>query len=138
MRERLDSHDNNRKEVQDKLRSMCDEWRKEIDGLEDRINSELETKFTEEDSRLQATLSSLQTAVSSSEEAKITEALQKARQNSLCSRGTTSTKREIRAEVMGHEALVHNNMHNLFTSLCTNLMQHKVQKAQTSSLKGLS
>ena len=52
LNERLDSHDNNRKEVQEKLHNICEKWRKEIDDLEDKINSELETKFKEEDSRL--------------------------------------------------------------------------------------
>ena len=42
LNERLDTHDNNRKEVQDKLHNMCEKWRKEIDVLEEKINSELE------------------------------------------------------------------------------------------------
>ena len=59
LRECLDSHDNNRKEVQEKLHSMCEVWRKEIDDLEDKINSKLEAKFKEEDSHFQAALNSL-------------------------------------------------------------------------------
>ena len=80
--ERLESYDNNRKDVQDKLHSMCEVWRKEIDDLEDKINGELEAKFKEEDSRLQAAMNNLQGAVSADEE-KLTEALQKARANLL-------------------------------------------------------
>ena len=73
--ERLDSHDKNRKEVQEQLHNMCEMWRKEIDDLEDRINSELETKFKEEDSRLQTALNDLQTADKES----FSEAFQKAK-----------------------------------------------------------
>ena len=75
LNEHLDSHDESRKEVQDKLHSMCEEWKKEIDDLEDKINSELEAKFKEEDSRLQTALNDLQVIISADEE-KLTEALQ--------------------------------------------------------------
>ena len=57
---------------------MCEGWRKEINDLEDKINSELEAKFKEEDSRLQAAMNNLQATISADEE-KIAEALQKAR-----------------------------------------------------------
>ena len=33
LNDRLDSHDNNRKEVQEMLHSMCEVWKKEIDDL---------------------------------------------------------------------------------------------------------
>ena len=49
----LESHDTNRKEVQEKLHEICEKWRKEIDDFEDRINNELEGKFKEDDDRLQ-------------------------------------------------------------------------------------
>ena len=38
---------------------MCGEWRKEIDVLKEKINSELEAEFKKEDSRLQSALSNL-------------------------------------------------------------------------------
>ena len=41
LRERLEEHDNNRKEVQEMLHMLCEVWRKEIDDLEERINNEL-------------------------------------------------------------------------------------------------
>ena len=66
------------KEVQEKFHEVCEKWRKEIDELEDKINSELEAKFKEEDNRLQAALNSMQTSIST-EDAKLTEALQKAK-----------------------------------------------------------
>ena len=72
LNERLDSHDNNRKEVQEKLHNICEKWRKEIDDLEDKINSELEAKFKEEDSRLQTALNDLQTVIST-EKTKVAE-----------------------------------------------------------------
>ena len=49
-------HDDNRVEVQERLHSICDEWRKEIDDLEGKISSELETKYTEEDNRFRKLL----------------------------------------------------------------------------------
>ena len=78
LREHLDSHDNSRKEVQEKLHNICKKWRKEIDDLENKINNELEAKFKEEDSRLQATMSNLQSTISTGV-AKTEEALQKAK-----------------------------------------------------------
>ena len=42
--------------------------RKQIDDLEDKVNSELKEKVTKEDSRLQTALSNLQTAVSSTKD----------------------------------------------------------------------
>ena len=75
LEDRLERHDNNRKEVQEKLCSICEKWRKEIDELEVRVNNELEAKFKEEDSRLQTALNDLQVIISADEE-KLTEALQ--------------------------------------------------------------
>ena len=75
-------HDDNRVEVQERLHSICDEWRKEIDGLENKINGELEAKYTEEDNRLQEALNDLKTAVIMTEEKgdnKLSEAAEKAR-----------------------------------------------------------
>ena len=70
LRERLDSHDSNRKEVQEKLHNTCEEWRKQIDELEDKINSELEGKYKEEDNRLQTILNELLAATSNATEDK--------------------------------------------------------------------
>ena len=64
LNKRLNSHNENRKEVQDKLLSVCEGWRKEIDDLEDKINSKLEAKFKEEDRCLQAALNNLQVTIS--------------------------------------------------------------------------
>ena len=79
LKERLDSHDNSRKEVQSKLHSMCEEWKKQIDSLEGKINNELGKKFREEDNRFQVALHNLRTVATSSEETKIIEALQRAK-----------------------------------------------------------
>ena len=57
---RLDEHDDNRKDIQEKLHATCEEMRKEINELEDKINNELETKFKAEDDRLQKVLGELQ------------------------------------------------------------------------------
>ena len=89
LRERLDTHDNNRKEVQERFHNICNEWRRQIDMLEDCISSELETKFKEEDNHLQSTLSELQTAGKGSLE----EVLQRQKQNSLLCRSTDSKTR---------------------------------------------
>lgn len=71
IRKCLDNHDTNRKEVQEQLHGTCEKWKKEIDDLEDKINSELEEKFKEKDSCLQAALSNLQTTTTTTaEEAK--------------------------------------------------------------------
>ena len=63
LNERLDSHNESRKEIQDKLHEMCEGWKKQIDSLEDKINSDLSKAFTEEDRRLQAALNNLQAAI---------------------------------------------------------------------------
>ena len=68
LKKHIDSHDNSRKEVQEKLHSICEKWRKEIDDLEDKVNGELEAEFRDEDSRLQAALNDLQAAISADEE----------------------------------------------------------------------
>ena len=77
--ERLGCHDENRREVQEKLHSVCEKWRKEIDDLEDKINSELEVRFKEEDSRIQAVLHDLRTVAAEGNDTNISEALQKAK-----------------------------------------------------------
>lgn len=61
--ERLEKHDTNRKEVQDKLREICDGLRAQIDELEEKINSELEEKFRDEDTNIQSALNELRTCV---------------------------------------------------------------------------
>ena len=77
---------------------------KEIDDLEDKVNSEIEAKFKEEDSRLQAVLSNLQAAIST-EEAKITETLQRAKAELLvlqkyilCKTDTTDFSQKLELE----------------------------------------
>ena len=72
----IGSHDENRKIVQEKLHTICEGWRKQIDELERKVNSELEEKFAKEDNRLQAVLHNLRTA---SNDDKISEALRKAK-----------------------------------------------------------
>ena len=57
--ERLEAHDESRKASQEKLHGFCEDLKAQIDRLEERINSELEEKFTAEDSRLQTILSEL-------------------------------------------------------------------------------
>lgn len=69
---RLDSHDNNRKEVQEKLHSICEGWKKHIDDIEDKINNELEEAFKTEDNRLQAALHSLKEAEAAKTDARPT------------------------------------------------------------------
>ena len=82
LEERIGTHDDNRVEVQEKLHKMCDEWRKQIDLLEDSINEDLEAKFREEENCLQEALSNLRIAVVTAEEkrnSKLSEAVKKAR-----------------------------------------------------------
>ena len=77
LKERLESHDENRKAVQERLHSTCEKWRKQIDELEDKVNSELEAAYKNEDGRLQAALSSLVATASTKDNVKTLEALQK-------------------------------------------------------------
>ena len=79
LRGRLDSHDESRRVAQEKLHTLCEEWRRQADELEDSVNSELEIKFKEEDSRLQAALNNLQASALTDNGTKIAEALRKAR-----------------------------------------------------------
>ena len=65
--ERLESHDENRVTVQDELHGLCDRIKKQIEEMEDKINSELEEKFAKEDNRLQTALNSIQTLVGAEE-----------------------------------------------------------------------
>ena len=73
--ERLEKHDESRKAAQEKLHEICNGLRAQIDKLEEKINSELEEKFTVEDNRLQAILS----RVCSSDNSDISKAIQKAK-----------------------------------------------------------
>ena len=82
LEERIGTHDDNRVEVQEKLHKMCDEWRKQIDLLEDSINEDLEAKFREEENCLQEALNDLRIAVATAEEkrdSELSEAVKKAR-----------------------------------------------------------
>lgn len=47
LEERLVQHDNNTREVQDKLRRVCPEINKEVISLEERLNEELHISFNE-------------------------------------------------------------------------------------------
>ena len=60
---RLEAHNENRKKVQRSLHSQCEEMRKQIDELEEHVNNNLETQFTEEDARIQEAKVALQRAV---------------------------------------------------------------------------
>ena len=82
LEERIGDHDSSRMEVQERLHTLCDGWRKQIDELENGISEALETKSTEEDSRLQEALNDLRVAVTTAEEKggdKLLEAVKKAR-----------------------------------------------------------
>ena len=46
LRERLESHDENRKAIQEKLHRMCEKWRKEIDEQEKKVNCEIEERHS--------------------------------------------------------------------------------------------
>ena len=58
--ERLEEHDKSRKAAQEKLGKICRGLEASIDGLENRLNGELEEKSTAENSRLQSALADLQ------------------------------------------------------------------------------
>ena len=60
LKDRLEEHDENRKAVLEKIHAGCEDLRKQIDGMEERLTSELEEKFEAEDSRLQNTLYNVQ------------------------------------------------------------------------------
>ena len=48
LRERLDQHNESRRTVQEKLALICNELGKQADELEDKVNEEMEKRFTEE------------------------------------------------------------------------------------------
>ena len=82
LEEHIGTHDSSRMEVQERLHTLCDGGRKQIDELENRVKKALETKFTEEDSRFQEALNDLLVAVNTAEEKggdKLLEAVKKAR-----------------------------------------------------------
>ena len=56
---RLEAHDDNRRATQERLHEICGGLRKQIDEFEDKVNTELEEKFTAEDNRLQTALGGL-------------------------------------------------------------------------------
>ena len=58
--ERLERHDDSRKAAQEKLHETCEGLRAQIKGIEGKVGSELEEKFTAEDSRLQSAYEDLQ------------------------------------------------------------------------------
>ena len=75
LRERLDKHNEGRKEVQDKLHKTCEEYRKRVTDIEIKTSEDLEKQFTEEDNRIQSILSDLRTA----KDDEISKELQKAK-----------------------------------------------------------
>ena len=64
LRDRLESHDTNRKTVQDEFNKRCMDLRRKIDDMEEKFNNELHNKFTAEDERLQQAISLISTAAS--------------------------------------------------------------------------
>ena len=58
--ERLEAHDKSRKAAQERLEEICKGLEADVDGLEDRIGSELEEKFAAKSNRLQSALDDLQ------------------------------------------------------------------------------
>ena len=58
LRGRLEEHDNNRKEVQEKLHETCEVWMKEIDDLEEKANNKVEEGYAKESEDLQKVLDS--------------------------------------------------------------------------------
>ena len=82
---RLEEHDENRKTEQEKLHNECNELRRQIDAMEDSLNSNLEKIFKAEDNRLQNTLTKLRELNVTEEDkgsiATLKGAIQMARQN---------------------------------------------------------
>ena len=79
LEERLEKHNENRKVVQNELHAICEEWRKQADDLEERINKELQVKFTEEDDRLLKALNALRESTLSEKEGERSAAARRAR-----------------------------------------------------------
>ena len=57
--EHIEIHDESRRAAQEKLHEICEELRAQVDKLGEKINNELEEKFTTEDNRHQTVLSEL-------------------------------------------------------------------------------
>ena len=72
--EHIEIHDETRNAAQEKLHEICDELRAQVEKLGEKINSELEEKFTKEDNRLQENLSGLR-----SDEDDVSKKIQKAK-----------------------------------------------------------
>ena len=70
---RLEEHDENRKVVLEKMHTACDDLKRQIEEMEERLTRELEKKFKAEDNRLQTALHSI-----SSEKTEGTKELSKA------------------------------------------------------------
>ena len=60
MSECLEAHDESRKAAQKNLHKACEGLRAQIKGLEEKVASELEEKFTKEDNRLESAYEDLQ------------------------------------------------------------------------------
>ena len=54
---RLESHNKNREEIQDKLHSLCEQYRSQVDESEKEANESLEKRFSSEVDSLQSALS---------------------------------------------------------------------------------
>ena len=65
--ERLEEHDNNRRDIQDQLKTICNDFRAQINDLEERINCRLEEAFQKEDDRLQHALMNIQNTMNPEE-----------------------------------------------------------------------
>ena len=59
LRKRLEEHNSNRIFVQNELRSLCTQLKREVDDMEVHINSKLQTAFEAEDARLQILLNEI-------------------------------------------------------------------------------
>ena len=55
LKQRLNEIDEDRICTQEELHNICEEWRSEVNGLQEEINIEFEIVFKEEDNRLQVT-----------------------------------------------------------------------------------
>ena len=66
LEERLETHDNSRRAVQDSLHEFCEGLRRQINEMEENVNKKLEEMFTKEDDRLQEALADIRRASSSS------------------------------------------------------------------------
>lgn len=80
LNKRLEDHDDSRKKLQEELGVACSELKKQLDEMYERINSELQVQYTEEDDRLQEMLNRVREfEVTEENNEEFTKVLQKAR-----------------------------------------------------------